>query len=278
MLSVQIQEERALKKGLPLPHPGVDSTRTNSRYVQGTTKSPHPPTAARASLASKFIDLSPEFVLASRTTALTEPLPRPLPSGSSSFPRGWLDAGKGKAPMRVPMRPAWTYEMTKTEVEANEEEAHARWLAECAAIVDEWKHDGAERDATTWEQTADSKQTGRLNWPRSTSELNLSTILQLGVSRSSTLILPALLVSAFYETNLQVWRQLWRTTEMVSVLYSSGLSFGGSSDCLLLLRAVLDPARPPRHPLPATALSPVPPTLHRLSHASEASGPCLDQM
>lgn len=95
-------------------------------------------------LISKFSGLSQAYINASKTTSLTRPLPRPLPEGSAVFPLELLEASRGKKGMTVPRRPKWKYEMTKKEVEANEEGVFKKWLDGCDGVVADWREEGEE--------------------------------------------------------------------------------------------------------------------------------------
>lgn len=86
--------------------------------------------------------------------------------------------------------------MTKKEVEANEEGLFRKWLQRVDTAVEAWREEGRliEAELAVGEQERHHEgldEPEREIWPRST---------------------------VFFERNLLVWRQLWRTTEMSSIL------------------------------------------------------------
>ncbi|KZT55037.1 hypothetical protein CALCODRAFT_510367 [Calocera cornea HHB12733] len=165
--------------------------------------------AAARRLESSFLKPSPSYLALSAQRASTAPLRRPIPASAAHFPRELLsDPGGPSEPqtqtqaeqqrpeLTCPKRPKWRYGMTKKEVERNEEGVFAKWRAETEARFAEWQRAERERMRMGPEGGAGAVGGG----------------------------------PSYCEWNLEVWRQLWRVTEL--------------SDILLLL---LDARCPPLH-------------------------------
>ncbi|KAG8745900.1 hypothetical protein FRC10_006704 [Ceratobasidium sp. 414] len=177
----QLQEKRAIKRG-DLPAPVPEKTNKKSRHGR------RPPadndaalaTAARTRmLVSSFLKPSAEFLDASKKAAATEVLVRPVPESSRILSVGIGNVGEG---LVCPRRPKWRYEMSKKEVEKNEEGLFAKWITQTDETINAWRQDN---------------------------------IIHFSTPDSSSSILPA---PTYYERNLEVWRQLWRVCELSSIL------------------------------------------------------------
>ncbi|KAG9119585.1 hypothetical protein FRC07_005333 [Ceratobasidium sp. 392] len=178
---VQLQEKRAIKRGdLPVPVP----EKTNKKPKRGM----RPPTDNDAALAaaartrmlvSSFLKPSAEFLEASKKAAATEVLVRPVPETSRLLNVGVGNEGEG---LVCPRRPKWRYEMSKKEVEKNEEGLFAKWIAQTDETINTWRQ---------------------------------ANIIPATTPDSGSGILPA---PTYYERNLEVWRQLWRVCELSSIL------------------------------------------------------------
>ncbi|CAE6412949.1 unnamed protein product [Rhizoctonia solani] len=179
---VQLQEKRAIKRG-DLPEPVAEtSVKKMKRRVGGrrpaTDSDVAVATANRARmLISSFSKPSPQFLEASKKAASAEILVRPIPESS-----GILDSSICEVSdqgLTCPRRPKWRYEMTKKEVEKNEEGLFAKWITQTDETVNAWR------------------------------QANLVPV------QGSESILPA---PTYYERNVEVWRQLWRVCELSSIL------------------------------------------------------------
>ncbi|CAE6524615.1 unnamed protein product [Rhizoctonia solani] len=180
----QLQEKRAIKRG-DLPAPVADSNTKKTKRKTGGSR--RPATDSDAALAaanrtrmliSSFIKPSPQFLEASKKAASTEILGRPILESSRILSPSIcevLDQG-----LTCPRRPKWRYEMTKKEVEKNEEGLFAKWVAQTDETINTWRQ---------------------------------ANLVQL--QGSSETILPA---PTYYERNVEVWRQLWRVCELSSIL------------------------------------------------------------
>lgn len=143
-----------------------------------------------------------QYIARSKTTALTDPLPRPISVDAPYFPLELLEPAQAmKEALSIPRRPKWKYEQTKKEVEANEAGLFKKWLAAADDAVERWRtvapkgdDDAAESEGATPappEPDADAASSSSIQWPRSTT---------------------------YFERNLEVYRQLWRTLELSPIL------------------------------------------------------------
>ncbi|CEL53879.1 hypothetical protein RSOLAG1IB_06661 [Rhizoctonia solani AG-1 IB] len=180
---VQLQEKRAIKRG-DLPEPVAETnTKKTKRRMGGrrpaTDTDAAVATANRARmLISSFLKPSPQFLEVSKKAASTEILVRPIPESSGILPSSICEiTDQG---LTCPRRPKWRYEMTKKEVEKNEEGLFAKWIKQTDETINTWR------------------------------QANL-----IPVQGTSESILPA---PTYYERNIEVWRQLWRVCELSSIL------------------------------------------------------------
>ncbi|CAE6462086.1 unnamed protein product [Rhizoctonia solani] len=181
---VQLQEKRAIKRG-DLPTPAAESSHKKSKRKPGAGRRPATDSdvaLAAASrtrmLVSSFLKPSPQFLEASKKAASTETLGRPILESSKILNPSICEASDQG--LTCPRRPKWRYEMTKKEVEKNEEGLFAKWVAQTDETINGWR------------------------------EANL-----VQLQGSSETILPA---PTYYERNVEVWRQLWRVCELSSIL------------------------------------------------------------
>ncbi|KZO95953.1 P-loop containing nucleoside triphosphate hydrolase protein, partial [Calocera viscosa TUFC12733] len=192
------KQKRAIKRGDTSPPPPAPAQR---RKRPGHPSRPPVPGRAREEreddavklaarrLESRFLKPSPSYLALSAERASTRPLRRPIPPSAARFPRELLFEDEHGRDLTCPKRPKWRYEMTKKEVERNEEGVFAKWKSETEGRFAQWL-----------EQERESEGEGAGGGP------------------------------SYYEWNLEVWRQLWRVTEL--------------SDILLIL---LDARCPPLH-------------------------------
>jgi hypothetical protein len=128
---VQLQEKRAIKRG-DLPEPVAE---TNTKKTKGRMGGRRPATDTDAAVAtanrarmliSSFLKPSPQFLEVSKKAASTEILVRPIPESSGILPSSICEiTDQG---LTCPRRPKWRYEMTKKEVEKNEEGLFAKYV------------------------------------------------------------------------------------------------------------------------------------------------------
>lgn len=130
----------------------------------------------RLALESKFVSIPKNYLERTRDLAYSSPLERPLPDEAAVFPLH-LVANPAAAALSVPARPKFRYGQTKKEVEKNEEGVFRKWMAGVKETVDAWVDEGA------WSggRAEDDLGPQGLEWIHSPS---------------------------WFETNLEVWRQL----------------------------------------------------------------------
>ncbi|KAF9802201.1 hypothetical protein IEO21_09948 [Rhodonia placenta] len=129
----QILGKRAQKRGdtelAPDPHdPG--------RARKGTKKSVRTAGSSRR-LQSSFVKLPTPFLEHTRVLASTLPLGRPISTDAAVLQEHW-DPLEGAPPLTCPKRPRWRYDMSKKELDANEQSLFGRWLTQTDDIVDRW--------------------------------------------------------------------------------------------------------------------------------------------
>lgn len=164
------QLKRAIKRGdVPPPEqkknphhrkPKIGSS-DNAAAIESTRK-----------LQSAFIKLPPKYLEETKLLASTLQLSRPIPIEKSIFKPFYIEADTG-AVLTCPKRPKWRFDMSKLEVERNEEGVFKKWLAQTDQLLEQWQN----RD----EQNVGDNSTTTVQ-PRSPS---------------------------YFERNLEVWRQLY---------------------------------------------------------------------
>jgi hypothetical protein len=177
----QLQEKRAIKRGDVSPPPVQRNLKQKRRHlasrsaIAGTVDAQA--VASSRKLQSAFIKLSPAYLEKSRVIASKQPLPRPIPPAVAVFSPDDLDqTNEGRSQkLSCPKRPKWRYDMSKKEVERNEEALFKKWLDETDRVLDEWvDHGPSSSDGDTADQ-------GETVMPRAPTH---------------------------FERNLEVWRQL----------------------------------------------------------------------
>jgi hypothetical protein len=101
------------------------------------------------------------------------PLYRPIPIEKTTFKSFHIQADLQTAVLTCPKRPKWKFEMSKREVERNEEGVFTKWLALTDQLLEQWQNREEQNpgDITT--------ATAQLRSP------------------------------SYFERNLEVWRQLY---------------------------------------------------------------------
>ncbi|OBZ79348.1 Guanine nucleotide-binding protein-like 1 [Grifola frondosa] len=193
----QLQLKRAVKRGDVSPPPPLDRHgKIQRKGPTGQAIGPSSRTVALADssrrLQSSFVKLPQRFLEDTKLLASTLPLSRPIPPDAAIL----HDVDKGQelninrnTQLTCPKRPKWRYDMSKKEVEANEEGLFKKWLAQTDTAV------------TTW-CSADTSEAGE----ESTEGIETPKNTQMPCAPTS------------FERNLEVWRQLWRVTEISQIL------------------------------------------------------------
>ncbi|KAF8078905.1 hypothetical protein FPV67DRAFT_84130 [Lyophyllum atratum] len=198
-----IQLKRAIKRG-DVPPPDPKQKVRKSKLRRGPTgnligSAADPANAATIQAAkrlqSAFVTLPPKFLEDTKLLASTLPLHRPIPNEVAIFPDIYSDASDQNAPkLTCPRRPKWRFDMTKKEVERNEEGLFTKWLEQMDGLVHAWQNE---------KQSNGDDQKTALPEEESAGPKEVPTM-----PRSPT----------YFERNLEVWRQLWRVTEISQIL------------------------------------------------------------
>ncbi|TFK99682.1 hypothetical protein BDV98DRAFT_570680 [Pterulicium gracile] len=200
----QQQLNRAIKRGeVEAPKASSKPKRPRKGHVGPTGRALNQSqkqvdaTDASKRLQSSFVKVSPQFIETTKSLASSLVLPRPIDPHAAIFDeRQWDDAissgnSDGKARLTCPRRPKWNFDMSKKEVEANEEGVFRKWLQETDRIVEDWQKD----DQPSISEPAEGDDADQTSDPPR-------------MPRSTT----------YFERNLEVWRQLWRVTEISDIL------------------------------------------------------------
>lgn len=189
-----IQLKRAIKRGdVPAPDPKA-KTRKPKTHRRGPTgnllgSAADPATIASIQAArrlqSAFITLPPKFLEETKHLASTLPLHRPLPDEVTVFTEIFNDtADPNTLQLSCPRRPKWRFDMTKKEVESNEEGLFKIWLEQIDGIVQTWQN---------------HKSAGKQDQENLEASEPAGPEVPLEMPRSPT----------YFERNLEVWRQLY---------------------------------------------------------------------
>ncbi|KAG6868874.1 hypothetical protein C0993_008622 [Termitomyces sp. T159_Od127] len=194
-----IQLKRAIKRGdVPPPDPQKKPPKPKVRRGPTGTFIGHPSDHAHAvvhaarRLQSSFVVLPSNFLDETKVIASKLPLTRPIPDTAVIYSEDFQSLNDQK--LTCPRRPKWRYDMTKEQVESNEEGVFKKWLDQMDRFVIDWQKESAS-------QTQESKDEPPLVREFVNEELDR-------MPRSTT----------YFERNLEVWRQLWRVTEISQIL------------------------------------------------------------
>jgi hypothetical protein len=183
----ELQLKRAIKRGdVPAPEPKERKTRTSRKGPTNRPIGSGPNNQAAEStrkLQSDFIRLPKQFLEETRELCASIPLARPIPPDVCDL--RLLISENEDLSLSCPTRPKWRFDMSKKEVEKNEEGLFKKWTAQIDTSIDGWLHRPAE--------SADERDTSS-----SEADVELPQREQQTMPKSPT----------FYERNLEVWRQL----------------------------------------------------------------------
>ncbi|KAF9486315.1 P-loop containing nucleoside triphosphate hydrolase protein [Pholiota conissans] len=188
------QLRRAIKRG-DVPPPEQKKATHNRKRKRGPTgrivSAPDNEAQIESArkLQSAFIKLPPTFLEETRNIASTLALNRPISYEQAIFHEFDHDGDPNIAPLSCPKRPKWRFEMSKLEVERNEEGYFKKWLNETDQILTDWQNQK--------EPTAPTSESGVPEQARSST-----------MPRSPS----------YFERNLEVWRQLWRVSEISQII------------------------------------------------------------
>lgn len=151
-------------------------------------------------LESRFLKLDKGWLEHAKLVAATTVLVRPIPENMqvlnvhafSASSAGGI--GAIETTLSAPRRPKWRYDQSKKEVEKNEEGLFLKWLRETDDIVERWQ---TEPLSVTQSPVSVDHET------------NVEDPNKLSLFKRSP---------TWFERNLEVWRQLWRVTEISQIL------------------------------------------------------------
>ncbi|KAI0785451.1 P-loop containing nucleoside triphosphate hydrolase protein [Irpex lacteus] len=136
----QLQQKRAIKRGdVSPPPPGKPDKRRKGKgkpLIHDPEAGPSGRAIAAAEssrrLQSSFVKLSAEFLEETKRLAANLPLPRPIPR--RLLTKSTDPAVDKREQLTCLKRPKWRYEMSKKEVEKNEEGLFKKWLDQTDSI------------------------------------------------------------------------------------------------------------------------------------------------
>ncbi|EKM61304.1 uncharacterized protein PHACADRAFT_134794 [Phanerochaete carnosa HHB-10118-sp] len=187
----QLQQKRAIKRGdVEPPPPSTKHDRKGKRPVRPQQSEPDSAAAESSRrLQSAFVKLPKAFLEDTRRLSASLPLGRPIPSEAAVWHDGFPSVASSdhhandvQRQLTCPRRPKWRYDMSKKEVEKNEEGLFKKWIDQTDELVNTWSE----------QKPPDSVQT------------------ESGESMPSA--------PTNFERNLEVWRQLWRVTEISQIV------------------------------------------------------------
>jgi hypothetical protein len=182
----ELQLKRAVKRGeIPTgPSSAQQPTgRKQKRVRTDSTGRPLPISTASGTakiessrlLQSAFLKPPPKFLEESKNLATSLTLPRPVPLQAAIFDGNTYYVSKSS--LVCPKRPKWKYDMTKKEVEKNEEGLFNKWLKSTDEVLGKWQKRLTKEDRSDGEEVEDNLK----EMPHSLT---------------------------YFERNLEVWRQL----------------------------------------------------------------------
>ncbi|KAG5635100.1 hypothetical protein H0H81_012442 [Sphagnurus paluster] len=198
-----IKLKRAIKRGdVPPPDPKTKTRRPKLKRgptgnLIGSAADPANVATIHAArrLQSDFVTLPSDFLEDTKHLASTLSLERPISNEVAVLSDIYSHKEDQSASRLVcPSRPKWTFDMTKKQVERNEEGLFKKWLEQMDSLVGAWQNrDGVDEDVQKDAQ------------PRKEHDV----VKELRMMPKSP---------TYFERNLEVWRQLWRVTEISQIL------------------------------------------------------------
>ncbi|OCH94706.1 P-loop containing nucleoside triphosphate hydrolase protein [Obba rivulosa] len=194
----KLQLKRAVKRGDVSPPPPYRPERGQGKRGHAGQLGGSSRDAASADsssrLQSSFVKVPPEFLQHTRQLASTLPLTRPIPPEVAILadlgePAQINEDGPQRPTLTCPKRPKWRYDMSKKEVEMNEEGLFKKWLSQTDVEVNARYSQPVAQPSPEDGQVAKAEE-------------------QISMPHAPT----------SYERNLEVWRQLWRVTEISQIL------------------------------------------------------------
>ncbi|KAH7916432.1 P-loop containing nucleoside triphosphate hydrolase protein [Hygrophoropsis aurantiaca] len=199
----ELQQKRAIKRGdAPPPPPQPRRKKFRRSPKQGhsleTREAYEEAAKAARKLQSAFLKLDPKFIEETKNLAAAIPLTRPIPVDACILADKANDRALSDSDsLSVPKRPKWKYKMTKAEVDGNEVGHFRKWISQTDTVVERWLAEPQPADANAHEEP-------QIQDP----EIPNPPAPPTRMPRAPT----------HFERNLDVWRQLWRVTEISQIL------------------------------------------------------------
>jgi len=135
---------RSIKRGDPPPAKPTNQPSRNRKRVRagpiGKLGNSDIVTTSARKLQSVFIKLPPTFLEETEAVAATAPLFRPISYKVAHFHDFANDGSTTDLGiLSCPRRPKWRFDMSKKEVERNEEGFFKKWLAQTDELVERWQ-------------------------------------------------------------------------------------------------------------------------------------------
>ncbi|KAF9469864.1 hypothetical protein BDZ94DRAFT_1151537 [Collybia nuda] len=193
-----VQLKRAIKRGdVPSPelikHAHKPKTRrgpTGNSVGLAVDPSKAAVVQAARRLQSVFINLPPRFLEETKLLSSTLLLPRPLPHHAAIYVDNVNNPGTPA--LSCPRRPKWRFDMTKREVERNEEGMFSKWLTEIDEVMQTQQNYKVANDSLEEKENQGAHRSEPpITMPQS---------------------------PPYFERNLEVWRQLWRVIEISQII------------------------------------------------------------
>ncbi|VDB86571.1 unnamed protein product [Peniophora sp. CBMAI 1063] len=198
----RLLDKRAIKRGDVDPMKASKPDKKRNRFTGPVVPASTEATSARK-LQSTHATFSPAFLQQTKVVAANVPLPRPVPATAALYPVS-TDRMAPEAEQELDKklgcmkRPKWRHDMTKGQVEGQEEGEFKKWLARTDSVVEEWLNvaNEARESARQAEAVARDPDIPAPEYP--IDEMPFS--------------------STTFERNLEVWRQLWRVSELSQIV------------------------------------------------------------
>ncbi|KAF9074834.1 P-loop containing nucleoside triphosphate hydrolase protein [Rhodocollybia butyracea] len=174
----ELKIKRAVKRGDKSPPP------PKHRDRRKLTRPPNTLAESSKRLQSSFVKPTQNYLDQTKMLASTVPLLRPIPPEAAIFTESYADR-PNLDELTCPRRPKWRYDMSKKDVERNEEGLHKKWLEQTDTILEKWRLEVVEPEDDIDQESAEAYS---IRSPSS------------------------------FERNLEVWRQLWRVTEISQII------------------------------------------------------------
>ena len=185
----RLQLKRSIKRGDAPPEALAVTSRKKKKPNRGRASAATDKQSTTRKLQSSFtVKLSPEFLEETRVKSAILTLPRPIPEEKALFHD--VSRGSDLGSLSIMGRPKWNYDMTKVQLESNEEALFKKWVEDTDKTLGEWvkAQNAPEKTADAQQDDGDAPNPEPKPEPEVDSKMPIATPL--------------------YERKLEVWRQL----------------------------------------------------------------------